>query len=113
MSKFFAVVVFAISVVVGGNAFAETMTAKQIEGELIGRTLCINAKAGVVCARHSAGGTSEIVSGLEKQKGAWQLKGNKLCVTWEKIRAGKEGCAAYDKTGNAFSSPSFGKVTVK
>ncbi|MFK0687886.1 hypothetical protein ACFX5Q_06730 [Mesorhizobium sp. IMUNJ 23033] len=95
------------------NAFAETMTAKQIEEELIGRTLCITAKAGVVCARHKAGGTSEIVSGLEKQKGTWKLKGNKLCVTWEKIRAGKEGCAGYDKTKNAFSSPSFGKITVK
>jgi uncharacterized membrane protein len=95
------------------NAFAEAMTAKQIEGELIGRTLCINSNGRVVCARHSAGGTSEIVSGVEKQTGAWKLRGNKLCVTWDKIRAGKESCASYDKSQGSYSSPSFGKITVK
>ncbi len=94
-------------------ALAETMTAKQIEGELIGRVLCIDAKAGVVCASHKPGGKSEIVSGQEKQTGTWKFKGNELCVTWQKIRRGKEGCASYEKTKSAYSSPSFGKITVK
>lgn len=95
------------------NAFAETMTAKQIQGELIGKTLCINSNGRVVCARHNADGTSAIVSG-DKQMGAWTIRGNKLCVKWEEIRAGKEMCSAYDKSKQgAYSSPTFGKITVK
>jgi hypothetical protein len=107
------VVILGTCVALSSQVFAETMTGKEIQGELIGKILCIAAKAGAICARHNAGGRSEIVSGQRKQKGTWKLKGNKLCVTWEKIRNGKEGCASYEKTQAGYSSPTFGKITVK
>lgn len=93
---------------------AAQMTADEIKSDLIGKVLCITLKNGnEACVRHKADGTSEVISGLEKQNGAWRLDGDKHCAKWAKIRDGKELCSTYEKTGTGFSSPNFGKVSVK
>jgi hypothetical protein len=94
--------------------YAATMTAAQIESELIGKILCVTNQQGkTICVRHKAGGKSEMVSGGEEQTGVWRFKGDKHCTTWQKIRKGKEFCSHFTKTGDSYSNSSAGKITVK
>jgi hypothetical protein len=32
-------------------------------------------------------------------KGMWTMRGNRLCVTWEKLRAGQENCSTWTRLG--------------
>src|SRR6478735_2524312 len=32
-------------------------------------------------------------------KGTWTMRGNRLCVTWEKLRAGQENCSTWTRVG--------------
>lgn len=102
------------SLILSGIAYAETMTAAQIDSELIGKTLCGKSKAGgTICVKHSAGGKSVVLSGGEKQTGVWRYEGNKHCTTWQKIRKGKEFCTTFDKTGSKYSNSFSGPIQVK
>lgn len=95
-------------------ALAETMTAAEIEAELIGKTLCVKNKQNQnICVRHKVGGVSEVVSGPELQTGVWRFKGNKHCTKWQKIRAGKEFCSNFEKYGSSYSNSFSGKITLK
>jgi frataxin-like iron-binding protein CyaY len=102
------------SLLFGGIVYAETMTAAQIDSELIGKTLCVKSKAGGnICVKHNAGGKSVVVSGGEKQTGVWRYEGNQHCSTWQKIRKGKEMCSTFEKTGAKYSNSFSGPIQVK
>ncbi len=94
-------------------AYTKTLTAEEIRGQLLGRTLCIKVRDGSdVCVIHSANGTSRVVVG-PRQNGKWRFQGNKHCVTWEKIRSGKEGCITYSKQGSTYSASGQGRITFR
>lgn len=90
---------------------AEELTADVVMKEIIGKTGCAKGKNGPVCARHNPDGTSQVISGLPEQKGKWHFKGNKQCVSWEKIRGGKERCFGYSKDGDDYIAEGMGKIT--
>ncbi|NTA36227.1 hypothetical protein [Agrobacterium salinitolerans] len=110
MRMFFTVL---ISVLASSTAtYAETLSADKIKSDIIGKIMCVDTKSGKACARHNADGTSQIISGPPQQKGKWRLENNNHCVTWEKIRNGKELCFEYIKDGNSLSAPKAGgKIT--
>ena len=105
----------AISIALGTcPAFAKTMTADEIQNELIGKVLCAKRQAGgSVCVKHNPGGKSAVISGAEKQTGAWRFEGNQHCTRWQKIRGGKEFCSTFEKDGSAYSNSGSGPITVK
>ena len=108
-----AAIIASALLVTSTPSWAKQMTAAEIQKELIGKVWCVKSSRGEVCARHSAGGKSTIVSGAEKQSGTWRFQGNKHCAKWEKIRNGKEMCSGFDKTGGKYSNSEFGPVTVR
>lgn len=97
-----------------GTSMAKQLTAKEVEAELIGKTLCAKKQAGgTICVKHSAGGKSQVISGGEKQTGVWHFKGNQHCTKWQKIRGGNEFCSTFDKTDGKYSNSGGGQITVK
>jgi hypothetical protein len=95
-------------------ASAETLDEASIRSDIIGKVMCVMTKSGQACVRHNSNGTSEAISGLPAQKGKWHIANNQQCVTWEKIRGGKELCFNYVKEGSAYSAPAAGgKITFK
>lgn len=112
MKTVLAIVFFMLGTTI--PAMAETMTAAEIEAELIGKTLCVKNKQNkTICVQHKAGGVSEVVSGPQLQTGVWRFKGNKHCAKWQKIRDGKELCSNFEKNGSSYSNSFSGKITVK
>ena len=79
------------------------MQASEIKSEVIGKNLSFqgaNGSKGKV--RHSANGKSRVWGTNFKpamDSGTWRMKGNRLCVTWKKLRDGKEDCFTMTKTG--------------
>jgi hypothetical protein len=43
-------------------------------------------------------------------KGTWNFKGKRLCVTWEKLRPGEESCTTWVRTGDKAYKASNGMV---
>ena len=97
-----------------GPSMAKQLTAKEIEAELIGKTLCAKKQAGgTICVKHNAEGKSQIMSGGDKQTGVWRFKDNQHCTKWQKIRDGKEFCSTFDKANGKYSNSGTGQITVK
>lgn len=112
MKKAIAIALFMLSTTI--PALAETMTAAEIEAELIGKTLCVKNKQNkTICVQHKVGGESEVVSGPQLQTGVWRFNGDKHCTKWQKIRDGKEFCSNFEKNGSSYSNSASGKITLK
>lgn len=110
--RYFAILP-AVLVSFSGAAEAKTLTAAEIQSQIIGKKLCITQFD--VCVRHNANGTSEYLKGGD-DAGTWRLDGNKLCTKWKKARKGKEGCITFNLDGDLYSYTSGGndrKLTVE
>lgn len=91
-------------------AMANTLTAEQVSKEIIGKTVCMQAKAGQVCVRHNRSNMTEVVSGMPAQQGTWRFKGNEHCVTW---KGASERCSTFSKSGRNYSNSATGRITVR
>ena len=101
-----SIALMSILLAMGGNAFAaQTLTADEIRRELIGSTMNMQDKNGLKgTVKHHKNGKSEVNIPSKKfsDKGSWRLKGNALCVKWQKVRGGKEGCFTFSKSAKGY-----------
>jgi uncharacterized membrane protein len=104
-----AIVSFAILASMSVPASAQTLSAAEVEAEIIGKTTCVETPRGEVCVRHNADGTSNVVSGMPEQKGTWRMDEDHHCVTWP---GAEERCTNFERRSNGYVTGA-GPITVK
>jgi hypothetical protein len=84
-------------------ALAAPLSGAQLQAELIGKSLSWKTTDGKSSGKiaYKSDGSAVLrdtkFPGLKIDSGKWIVRGNKLCVTWIKSRAGKEGCYTVTK----------------
>lgn len=89
-------------------ANAQSMSAAEVEAEIIGKTVCVATPNGEVCIRHNADNTSNVISGMPEMTGEWRMDGDQHCVTWP---GADERCTAFARDGDGYVTDS-GSITV-
>jgi hypothetical protein len=83
----------------------DTLSRSAIRSELIGRPLTWRSDDGsqtgvtVFYADNTATLTKASLTSGPEDSGRWSLRGNRLCITWEKINPGVENCSTWTRTG--------------
>lgn len=72
------------------------MSQPELEASLLGKTLEFRTRQGATGkVRYSRNGKSKLWDhnfAPHIDKGTWRFQGNKVCVTWRKLRGGREAC---------------------
>lgn len=96
-------------------AFA-AMSKAELDDEFIGKRLKWEQGQTSGTVRYSKNGKASLRikgGGIKSDKGTWRFRGNRLCVTWEKIRDGKEGCFTVTRTGARSYRNSNGSIITR
>jgi hypothetical protein len=84
-------------------ALAAPLSGAELQAELVGKSFSWKTIDGKTSGKaiYKSDGSAVLrdtkFPGLKIDSGKWVVKGNKLCVTWTKIRAGTEGCYTVTK----------------
>jgi hypothetical protein len=82
---------------------AAPLSGAELQAELVGKPLSWKTTDGKTSGKtiYKSDGSAVLRStkfpGLKLDSGNWVVRGNELCVTWKKIRAGIEGCYTVTK----------------
>ena len=97
-------------------ASAKSMTRSDIEQNFIGKSLSFVSKKGVTATvRFSKNGKARLSNtnfSIKSDSGTWKFKGNKHCVSWRKVRSGKEKCFTYKTAGTGKFKNQDGTILV-
>ncbi len=93
------------SVQTGRTAKASALSGSSIRKDLLGRPLqwtsSDSTQSGTMVF-YTDGTAALMNSNLStgpEDKGTWTMRGNRMCVTWEKLRAGQENCSTWTRLG--------------
>ncbi|MDJ0979688.1 MAG: hypothetical protein QNI87_14270 [Erythrobacter sp.] len=75
----------------------EVLTAAEIRKEIIDVELKGKRFFMTATIFHSSDGTSKIRAPVRKRDGTWEIKGNELCITWEK--EDETDCVRFERRG--------------
>ena len=82
---------------------ADTLTPQQISTFWVGKTLVGNTASGApVTFRINPDGSAEVRAGNTDDTGRWHLSDTGYCVTWKRLRGGKEGCLTVQRDGDLY-----------
>lgn len=96
---------FALSV--PGTAFAETLSAAELQKTFAGNTISLSAPFGSLPITYSAGGSMvarsramQVFSGYYEDRGTWRISGNRFCQRWNIWHNSKEQCFTVTRSGS-------------
>jgi|SRR5579872_1216866 len=82
----------------------ESLTGEQITSALSGRvTTGYQDSGSPYRITYQADGTQTLQSGKFFDTGKWVVRGNQLCLTWNKKFSGQEQCYLVSRDGNTIS----------
>jgi len=98
-----------------GSALAgDTLTPQQISEQFVGKTLVGHTvDGGPVTVRFNADGSAEIRAGNQQDTGHWRLSDTGYCLTWTRLRGGKERCLTAQRDGDSYQTFIDGKLNAE
>lgn len=104
-------VAFAVAFcLVGAPAFAADLSGDEIKAQIVGKPFKWQSADGktkgaiLYAPDGKAGMTDANLPGISSDSGKWRINGNEMCVTWEKLRKGAEGCFTISGAGKKFKT---------
>lgn len=96
-------VLVALLLTASAPAFAEEMTAREIQAELVGRMISWWEADGWFTGDLMLGADGEARISVDaptvaSDVGRWSLDGNRICTTWRSLREGTAKCYAVERT---------------
>ncbi len=89
---------------------ADTLTPQQISEQLVGKNLVGHTvDGGPLTVRFNPDGSAEIRLGNTQDTGHWHLSDVGYCLTWTRLRGGKERCLTAQRDGDLYRTFVDGK----
>lgn len=89
--------------VLGSARAADTLTPQQFSEQLVGKTLIGHTVDGQpVTVRFNPDGSAEIRTNKTQDTGHWHLSDTGYCLTWTRLRGGKERCLTAQRDGDLY-----------
>jgi hypothetical protein len=94
--------VFAAVLMMLAPLSAQTLKASELSAAISGKSGTWQTKNGQRSGTitYNANGTARTTGNFgafTEDTGVWSVRGDKLCATWKKVRAGKEACFAVKR----------------
>ena len=102
----------ALAAMAFGPAAAQTQNGPQIFQSWLGKTLDLEYPDGRKGELHFTAGGAVKVSGTFSDTGKWRVTDDGYCVTWTKIRDGREACLVIVTWGAQFHTVLKGTNTI-
>lgn len=86
------------------TAYAAPLTGEQLKSQIIGKKWKWESQGAKGTIRMRRNGSIAVTTNtsIKRDKGSWQIRGNRLCTRFEKLRSGEEACYTYTKSGNRY-----------
>jgi hypothetical protein len=80
-------------------ALAKTLTAREVQAEMLNRTIVTRRFGMKVTMRYKPGGVVSARALLGSMDGTWKARGNKICSTFPKGPAKGTSCVSFRRLG--------------
>ena len=99
---------------IGSAMAADTLSPQQISQLWMGKTMVGKTADGEpLTVRFNTDGSAEIHVGKMQDTGHWRLSDTGYCLTWTRLRGGKERCLTAQRDGDGYQTFIDGKLSAE
>lgn len=91
--------IWLLVLITAPNAAADTLTAEQIQAEMLNRTIITHRFGMRVTMFYTDGGVVSASSLLGSMNGTWEARENRICSTFPRGPAKGTSCVSFRRTG--------------